>query len=520
MILNNNNGFKWKTKSGIWFKGYLFEGNSLKTEEQVFSELENIQTKKNMMDWLGKTNGCFSVVIKKEDIVILATDNIRTFTLFYTLKNNELIVTDNPVLVFKENKEIDALAAIELESAAYVTGKRTLFKDIYQVQAGELIVYSNNLIERCFYTDYLVDNIDNSGFDTLQHKLADKLNIAFEHLVNSLDGRQAVVPLSGGYDSRLIATMLKKFGYDNVFTFTYGRKGNYELENSQKTAHGLGFPWVFIEYNENLVDGFINDNVFKKYCHFAGKGCSMFYMQDYFATKYLHDNNLVDENAIFIPGHSGDSIAGSHLREFLTEQTDRNAIINAIYKKTYIQNNPRKFRKQLFELIKDFVVQIPSDIPTYNIYESWIYYERQAKFVVNSASVFDFFGYEYRLPYWDTAIVDFFKTVPFRYKLYKTLYKDTVKKHFFEPYSISFDKEIQVSPFEIKKQKIKDKIRPFLPQKVKLFFLEKNDWMAYSPITKILLDDLKQKKIHYNFKADVYNSIISKWYVEIVKSIR
>ena len=58
---------------------------------------------------------------------------------------------------------------------------------------------------------------------------------------------------------------------------------------------------------------------------------------------------------------------------------------------------------------------------------------------------------------------------------------------------------------------------PFDPNFSKLKYLEKNDWMAYSLITKEMLDDLKNRGIKYKFKADVYNSIISKWYGESCK---
>ncbi len=515
--LVNNKGFKWKHKSGIWLKGYLFDGNKLKSDEHIFSELENIETQEDIKAWLSKTKGCFSVVIKKDNAVFLAVDNIRTFPIFYSTDKTEFIVTDEPVSLFKDKKAIDELSAFELESAAYVTGKRTLFKDVYQVQAGELIVYANNETNAEFYTDFWVKNIDNSHFETLQQKLCSKFDDAFERLINSLNGRQAVVPLSGGYDSRLIAVMLKKFGYHNVFTFTYGRAGNYELENSKKTAETLDFPWTFIEYNKALINDFINDKVFKEYFHFAGKGCSMFYMQDYFAVKYLHDNNLIDKDAVFIPGHSGDSISGSHLMESLAKPMSENELANIMAKKTYNQNTHLRHKKQLILLIKDFIEKAPENTPTYNILEAWVYYERQAKFVVNSANVFDFFGYEYRLPFWDVDMVEFFKTLPFEHRLFKTLYNETVKSFYFKPYSIAFEKEIQPSLFEIRKQKIKNKIKPYFPTKIKRLYLEKNDWMAYSDITEILLKDLKNKGVPYHFQADIYNSIISKWYVENFK---
>src|SRR5690554_6416968 len=125
--LVNNNGFKWKNRAHIWFKGYLSNETRLKSEEQIFYELDTIQTKESLLAWLSNTSGCFSVVIKKNNIILLAVDNIRTFPIFYSTGEKEFIITDDPVSMFNDTKEIDILAAFELESAAYVTGNRTLY---------------------------------------------------------------------------------------------------------------------------------------------------------------------------------------------------------------------------------------------------------------------------------------------------------------------------------------------------------------------------------------------------------
>jgi len=511
--LINNYGFKWKNKANCWFKGYLFDKDKLKSDFEILDELEKIQSKEEFEKWLKQNNGCFSVIINKKASNFAAVDNIRTFPLFYTIENRELIITDEPVTMFGKTKAVNQLASLELESAAYVTGNKTLFEGVYQLHAGEYLSFSDKTLHKAFYKDFYTKNINHSGFNTLQIELKDHLENVFEKLVNSLQGRQAVIPLSGGYDSRLIALMLKKMEHNNIYTFTYGRKDNLELTNSQNTAEILNLPWKFINYNESLIGDFVNDDVFIEYFNFAAKGASMFYMQDYFAVKYLYDNKLIDKDAIFIPGHSGDLIAGSHLRETISENTAKDKIINEIYHKTYFQNDYKKYKKQLLGIVKKFVDQIPGKTFAYNIYESWIYYERQAKFIVNSANVFDYFGFEYRLPYWDTKLVEFFKSVPYEYKLYKKLYNKTLEEFFFKPNNLMFKTEIQTSEFEIKKQKIKERIKPFLPKKLKLHFLKKNDWMAYSLITQKLLEDLKRRNIPYNFKADNYNSIISKWYV-------
>ncbi len=512
--LFNNNGFRWKNNAKIWLKGYLFDGDILKTDKQIFTELEQICTTQDLKIWLKKANGCFSLIIETCDFIWLAVDNIRTFPLFYSTDNKGITITDNPTKIFHNASEINLLAANELESAAYVTGKNTLYKNVYQVQAGELIIYSKKVVNGLFHADFFTKKIYDSSFEQLQNKLITTLNKTFQRLITSLNGRQAIVPLSGGYDSRLIAVMLKKFGYQNVVTFTFGRANHGEVNLSKQVAQTLGFKWNFVEYNSLIINNFINSEVFKNYYHFAGKATAMFYMQDYFAVKYLSDNQIIDKDAVFIPGHSGDAVAGSHLREYMRKKMSRKQLLNLIYAKTYNQNNHKKHKKQFLKLIDNFIDQYYGNIPTYNIFESWVYAERQAKFIVNSANIFDFFGYEYRLPFWDTELVDFFKSVPFEYKLYKKLYDNTLKNNYFNKYNVDFNNEIQINSFDIKKQRIKNKIRPHLHKKCKLYFLNKNDWAAYEPITKYFLNNLKERNIPYLFRADSYNSIISRWYVE------
>ncbi|MFN8255230.1 MAG: asparagine synthase C-terminal domain-containing protein [Bacteroidales bacterium] len=513
--LCHNNGFKWLNRLNIWFKGFIFNGNKLMDEDSVFAELVQINDLKDFKNWLLKSNGCFSIVLKSEKGVFAAVDSIRSLPLFYKLAEGEIFITDNPI---NEDKfwfdEISVEASIELETAAYVTGNKTLFKNIYQLQAGEFLFFCQNKIVTEFYSGCDAIQITNKDFSSLMNQLQLFLNNSFHRLLISLKGRQAVIPLSGGYDSRLIALMLKKSGHRKIVSFTYGRKGNLELENSKKTADVLNIPWIFIDYNDTLTSGYLNDDTFKKYIHFAGKACSMFYMQDYFAVKYLHDNKLIESDAVFIPGHSGDFIAGSHLRENLSFTKDKTIIKKAVFSATFKQNNYKKHRKLLETSIDNFIINVKGKEYGYQIFEYWDLLERQAKFIVNSASVFDFFGYEFRLPYWDRELVDFFQTVPFEFKLYKKLYNQVLEQEYFMPNQLNFKKEIQASPMQVKKQQLKNLIRPYLPKWLKLKYLVKNDWMAYSIITKPMLEDLENKKIKYKFKADLYNSIISKWYTE------
>src|SRR5690606_32958713 len=126
---------------------------------------------------------------------------------------------------------------------------------------------------------------------------------AFQKLINHANGRQIVVPLSGGYDSRLIVSILKELGYSNVICFSYGIKGNLEAEYSKKIAESLGYKWIFVEYTDNKWKENWNTDLSKEYVEFASNKTSLPHVQDWIAVLELKANNLVNSNAIFVPGH-------------------------------------------------------------------------------------------------------------------------------------------------------------------------------------------------------------------------
>ncbi|MEJ2261712.1 MAG: asparagine synthase-related protein, partial [Nitrosopumilaceae archaeon] len=44
---------------------------------------------------------------------------------------------------------------------------------------------------------------------------------------------------SGGLDSRLILAMLIKLGYDNIFTYSYGLRGIWEINTAKEIAKNI-----------------------------------------------------------------------------------------------------------------------------------------------------------------------------------------------------------------------------------------------------------------------------------------
>lgn len=58
-----------------------------------------------------------------------------------------------------------------------------------------------------------------------------------------------------------------------------------------------------------------------------------------------------------------------------------------------------------------------------SLYEYWNLQERQAKFILNSLRVYEYFGYEWQLFHWDLRLMDFWAKVPLELRLERKLWQ-------------------------------------------------------------------------------------------------
>src|SRR5690606_4106017 len=114
--------------------------------------------------------------------------------------------------------KIDNIAKKEFLLTGYVTGNETLYSNVRQVRAGEIVrvKFNNGQTELSSYRYYQFTHSEPGSFDesTLRSELEGRVQEAMKRLLYFADGRQIVIPLSGGYDSRLIATIVKEMEYD------------------------------------------------------------------------------------------------------------------------------------------------------------------------------------------------------------------------------------------------------------------------------------------------------------------
>jgi asparagine synthase (glutamine-hydrolysing) len=517
--LVNNNGFKWNSVGGLSFKGYLIlNGKYIEGEQAAKHMKELVDGTDDLSSKLKSVNGIYSFVYSNGMKTVACSDRTRSFPLFYCIDSDCVVISDETSVFRTASSEINGDSLKVFLHAGYVPGRGTLLKNVFQIRAGEFIEIERDLLHETTYYKY--DAVSLSTVESvLEVELKNILCRIGKSLASSLEGKTPVVPLSSGFDSRLIAALLKMNGFENVITFTYGRKGNPELNISERTAKKLGYTWKYIEYNQETVKEFLNSEKFRNYYPAASNYSSMFFLQEFFAIEKLKE--YIPKDSVFIPGHSGDSIAGSHIIEELFEPVSKNELIDIILRKHFIYKklygkNDMFLRKYLDEIIEN------KDIYTSMDYQNWIIRERHGKFIINSNRIYEYFGYNYRMPLIDAEFMDFFSKVPPQLKFGKKLYDKVLVKHFFKPLGINFNDETNPTFKDIKVQNAKNSLKRIIPKKIINFYKEKikkNSDIYYNiGVTDQMIDDLLNSGAEIDKTGDNRNSIIIQWYINQIKS--
>ncbi|RAP33979.1 hypothetical protein DID77_02125 [Candidatus Marinamargulisbacteria bacterium SCGC AG-439-L15] len=427
--LTYQKGFKWVSQDGVSVKGYLFDQkNKFYKDKDLISYFSDVRSEEDFRERLEFSNGFFSVLIKKDEVVYAAVDCIRSQPLFYS--KNESWIGDNPDVFAKKNGfQQDDSAFKEFRCTGYVAGQETLYSEIVQLQSGEYLVWKKGEVPQTMsYYQYLHKDFmhytDEQSFPSLEKCI----NNAVNRLITYANGRQLVVPLSGGYDSRLIVLKLKALGYDNVLCFSYGRPNNKESQVSKFVADYLGYKWIFIDY-ELIVNDLYFSETLKNYDMYAHRSVSLPHNQDFFAVSYMKAHNMIQTEAVFVPGHSADFLAGSHLTslELKNEAVSDDQIFYNILKKHYTLFKLNSSDKDRFcKKLENLSPSQPNNGDSSSLLDHWNWRERQSKFIVNSCRVYEFFEYDWVCPLWDKEVVEFFRTLPMSYRREKWFYNQYV----------------------------------------------------------------------------------------------
>jgi asparagine synthase (glutamine-hydrolysing) len=518
LLLNHQNGFPWGISTNLWVKGYAFAagGQYLHEEDLLHHIRDELYGGRDLPELLKSLNGIYSVICTQEGNTYLFSDKSRFFPVFFRLAP-EFIVSDEPENLILPGDAVNETAFDEFRYTGYVTSSDTLVSGIKQVPAGELLTIREDLtVTRIRLFSYRVRQTELRYDRDPVGEMAAAIEKAAGRFILSIGDATPVLPLSGGFDSRLIACLLKARGYNNTICFTYGRE-TAEVEISGRVARHLGFTWHYVNY-ETLPGNWLaaHDEEFQAYYRYTSRLTSMFYLQEFPAVLHLVRNGLIPKNSVFLPGHSGDLLGGSQFAKVFPECLRYSHIVNLLLRSKYANFPPQRLQADAFRARLNASLELKEEFLATSIFEDWDIREKIAKFIFNSSQVFVFFGFQVRFLFWDDELVEFFRRLPPALKNHKRIYNQCLQEKFFAVYGVNFSKELMPGPFSIWLQHIKDFIKPILPFRLQYKYMLKNDWACYEKFIGLMLEgideDTKNKLPHGGF-----NSILINWYLQQVK---
>jgi asparagine synthase (glutamine-hydrolysing) len=431
----------WNCCNSTFARGYAFVGDELLVGEAlaryfVSEDVEGFEWK------LRKADGLFAVIHVEDDCALLGVDHVASSPLYFGSSGSEVFVSDDAYWVAEELKEngYERLAVAEFLISGNVSGGETLFPRVKRVLAGEILLVraarEGITVNRREYYAFTHHDFFTEDEESLLRRLDTCMTRAFERLVRSAKGRTIALSLSAGYDSRLVAMMLKKVNYPNVICFNYGLPGSRESKISRGVAELLGFDWEFIPYSCKLWSEWFRSEERKSCLRYVDGLATSPYVQDWPAVSKLKEEATIPEDSFIVQGHGGDFLAGDDVTKvWIHHAFSLESLLDILQAEYFEDWDLRSFGLNHYfgESTESLVSKVRNKTRT-------LLAGTPCSTLEDAASAFDhyfwkhrglwrttlwahqFFGYGSRVPLWDPLAVSFWTRVPLHYKFGKRLY--------------------------------------------------------------------------------------------------
>ncbi len=401
-----------------------------------FAEITQAGMSERLTALLLKQKHPFSVIVHAPNYIFASVDRLRSYPIYYS----DGFVSNCSELIKEQStsKKLNEQGLLEFALSGYVYGKDTLYEGLYQLQAGESLLWQNGKYETHRYYRYVPRPKYDLNRKECVNQHAEIIDTVMKRVVNTAAGDPIWVPLSGGLDSRLVLAKLVELQYPNVKAFSFGRPGNQEAKIAKRVAKTLGVPWLFIppEKSHLASEHYRADR--QAYSRRAHDSCVVPSYLGFDAFHRLVTEKMIEPNAIVVNGQSGDYLVGGHIPVSLFENPSKENLLASLCDKHCSLWLHLKTEENLEKITAKIVSQFPAVSEEQTVrdqlcsqYESWEWQERQCKMVVGGHQMFDYFKLRWMMPLWDPDLMDFWESMPFDWKLKQDLYLEYLKNYNF-----------------------------------------------------------------------------------------
>ncbi|WP_067781784.1 asparagine synthase-related protein [Actinomyces vulturis] len=360
-------------------------------------------------------------IIISDDEVLIVQDRLRSWPLLWTILSPDgedpvCVISDDANALNRFSQQLGSSstwnipARDEFLDTGFVTGTDTLVRTISSAPQGVMVRINRHTHDVTFHpyalSYFLDESIESPG------EFSEFLSQAFDRsmttLMNRVGSRRLLIPLSGGLDSRLLVSWLKKNDVSSALTFTYGVSGSREAQVSQQVAQQAGLPWHFIEYEpEAMLRAWHSEQTHEFFRYSSGFN-ALPHVQDWFALQSLDSQGMLD-NDVVLPGHT--IVGNMHDHELLHRQNVTHGDLGRalIAHHNILQEHSHQALSDDYRIAKVArYLRMYGHPHNYryvqSVIESYNVHERQTKYINNSVRAYEFMGLDWALPMLDAPM--------------------------------------------------------------------------------------------------------------------
>ena len=364
----------------------------------------------------------FAIYDQLKDELILVRDKAGEKPLYY-VKTDDFFAFASEIKALLNIIEPKYNDAISYKAFEFTVGKETLFKDIYQLEPGDYLVFKDNKIEiKSYYKiwENLKELPDDE--DKLKNELAELLEDSILLRTKNSAFSYAVFA-SGGVDSSLIASIAKP---DFLYTAHYDYSDFDELEYAKLLAKHIKKELVIIEPKK---EDFLKTR--EKIAYHLDTPCTW----TSFTLYMLLERAKKDGVKIIMSGEGADEIFAGYHRYHLLHHDEQIYNLEAMKQYSYLigkyYGSPVE---RYLKLINRYENPYDENVNRYLLNQLEFFYERAKKDVVQFMGLNDFyttmqvllqmsdrlsmaFSIENRSPFLDYRLMEFGFSINSKYKI-------------------------------------------------------------------------------------------------------
>lgn len=372
-----------------------------------------------------------SILINAKTLDVTLSSGIgNIYPIFYYFEDDLLILSStinsliSALKLFRRNiPKLDIRGIISSLLFDYPITNHTYYEEIKKSEMGTQVVFLSNRepIKKLITWRPIFEKEEyrNLSYSSLREKTKE---VIFS-LENNIPQERCIIPLTGGYDSRLLACLLRERYKGDIVSYTFRRGPSFETFCAKQIAKRLKFNHITADLDVECYD-FFADKIVRDT---SGLLTPMHVHGIYACHKYL---SMEEQKCNRIFGYFGDPVTG--------DMTDNHASPNIIKSpkgliEYYLKNSIlRNNCGYVYELLFDEIQKIFYEFAHYNskreyFHEYWRIVERQSNVITylfnyhrKDCSVYE--------PYANRDFCDFFLGIPQKYRHERRLFIETGRR--------------------------------------------------------------------------------------------